>query len=115
MAATLVPTTVESYAALAQLGTVYTYVVLTWAVPVQLTGVPPIMLNDGLGNTHAPERAAPHIATEADWSTQTRFRYQGVPSFAELEVVIPTSATGIEDADGNTTASGAHPAPPVEG
>lgn len=87
----------------AQIGTVYTYISITWSVPIELTGVPQITLIDGLGNVHKPERAQPHIAVQADWEPRTILRYQGVPAFDAYEINIPIAVAGITDAGGNGT------------
>lgn len=94
----------------AEIGTVYTYVSITWNVPIHLTGVPAITLSDGLGNVHQPEKAMPHITPMAEWEPRTILRYQGVPAFADYEVTIPIAVAGITDASGNGTFPATHTA-----
>ena len=96
----------------AQIGTVYLYVSITWSVPIGLTGVPAIVLSDGLGNDHSPEKAMPHISEQADWEPTTILRYQGVPAFDAYEVTIPLAVAGITDAGGNGTFAATHSAIP---
>jgi hypothetical protein len=96
-----------------EIGTVYVYLSITWNVKVGLTGVPAITLTDGLGNTHKPEKAMPHIAVMADWEATTIFRYQSVPAFADYEVTIPIAVAGITDAGGNGTFPATHTATPA--